>query len=109
MTNAHPPKRGGASSADVGKGQNFGLTTPKPRIVFDETKLAIGKGTQHFRLFTASLHKSSKGTMGRPSKVFKKYSNKSHPATRLQMNQSNTNAINEYNQNGNRALLSLLG
>jgi hypothetical protein len=26
--------------ANVGKGQNFGLTTPKPRIVFDETKLA---------------------------------------------------------------------
>ena len=26
--------------ANVGKGQHFGLTTPKPRIVFDETKLA---------------------------------------------------------------------
>jgi hypothetical protein len=35
-----PPKQSWAILADVGKGQNFGLTTPKPRIVFDETKLA---------------------------------------------------------------------
>ena len=38
--------------------------TPKPFI--EETKRGTGKATPHFRLFTASLEESSKGTMGRP-------------------------------------------
>jgi hypothetical protein len=44
-----------------------------------------------------------------PLEGFQKVLEKTPPGNPLQMNQSNTNAINEYNQNGNRALLSLLG
>jgi len=82
--------------ANVGKGQNFGLTTPKPRIVFDETKLADaafsfihGVPTKVLKRDYGASHRwggGSKGTI-----------EKSHPSVPSDANESNTNAINEYN------------
>jgi hypothetical protein len=67
--------------------------------------------TQHFRLLWRPSKSPYQAAMGRPLEGFQKVLEKTPPApgNPLQMNQSNTNAINEYNQNGNRALLSLLG